>query len=452
MLLLDNGDRMLICLAVDYRTADVATRERFHVAEQRLGEMYPALLGGGVSELVVVSTCNRTELYAWTENSGQEALETAVEYLAGVWMPEPTHRHALLQAMNIRIGDDVGRHLLRLAAGLESQILGDGQILGQVRSSYRTACEMNTVGPMLHRLFEIGLRTGRRVQSDTNLSTGRNSVGAEAAAVALHRFGSLQHARCLVIGCGKTGTRAARQLAKLGAVDIVLMNRTIERAQELAESLRGRVAPIETLHLEAAFADVVIIATGAATHTLIADQLQQARVNVGNDMTPLLLLDLAMPRNIDPMTGHAHGVTLIDLDSLHQPIVAAAEARLSAVPDAERIVDHEMRWLRHWLATGAARLAIRSLHDALVDLCRREVAFVAGDNVAERTAERIVAKLLARPMNVFSDAIARGENVDDLALHMDKLFASTPRRGVPANFSAMPMTRDRASVLLPPNA
>ena len=138
MLLLDNGDRMLICLAVDYRTADVATRERFHVAEQRLGEMYPALLGGGVSELVVVSTCNRTELYAWTENSGQEALETAVEYLAGVWMPEPTHRHALLQAMNIRIGDDVGRHLLRLAAGLESQILGDGQILGQVRSSYRT--------------------------------------------------------------------------------------------------------------------------------------------------------------------------------------------------------------------------------------------------------------------------------------------------------------------------
>ncbi len=443
---------MLICLAVDYRSADVATRERFHVAEQRLGEMYGALLGGGVAELALVSTCNRTELYAWTATSGQAALETAVDHLTTVWMPEPLERHALLQTLNIRIGDEVGRHLLRLAAGLESQILGDGQILGQVRSSYRTACEMNTVGPMLHRLFEIGLRTGRRVQSDTSLSTGRNSIGAEAAAVALHRFGSLQHARVLVIGCGKTGTRAARQLAKLGAVDIVLMNRTIERAQELAESLRGRVAPIETLHLEAAFADVVVVATGAATHTLDAALLATARLNVGNDVAPLLLLDLAMPRNVDPRAGSMHGVTLIDLDSLHQPIIAAEEARRSAVPDAERIVDHEMRWLRHWLATGAARLAIRSLHDALVDLCRREVAFVAGDNVAERTAERIVAKLLARPMNVFSDAIARGENVDDLAVHLDQLFASTPRRGVPADFSAMPMTRERASAFVPPNS
>jgi len=443
---------MLICLAVDYRTADVATRERFHVAEQRLGEMYGALLGGGVGELALVSTCNRTELYVWTQTSGQEALEVAVEHLTSVWMPELEQRHALCGLLNVRIGDDVGRHLLRLAAGLESQVLGDGQILGQVRSSYRTACEMNTVGPMLHRLFEIALRTGRRVQSDTNLSTGRNSVGAEAAAVALHRFGSLQHARCLVVGCGKTGTRAARQLAKLGAVDIVLMNRTIERAQELAESLRGRVAPIESLHLEAAFADVVIVATGAATHTLIADQLHSARVTVGYDHAPVLLLDLAMPRNVDPQAGGIPGVTLVDLDSLHRPIVAAETARRSAVPDAERIVDHEMRWLRHWLATGAARLAIRSLHDALVDLCRKEVAFVAGDNVAERTAERIVAKLLARPMNVFSDAIARGENVDDLAVHLDQLFASTPRRGMPSDMSAMPMAHERASAFVPPNS
>ncbi|MBC7843869.1 MAG: glutamyl-tRNA reductase [Gemmatimonadaceae bacterium] len=443
---------MLICLAVDYRTADVSTRERFHVAEQRLGALYGALMGGGVCEVALVSTCNRTELYVWTESSGQAALETAVDHLTSVWMPDLLDRKALLQSLNIRIGDEVGRHLLRLAGGLESQILGDGQILGQVRSSYRTACEMNTVGPMLHRLFEIALRTGRRVQSDTNLSTGRNSIGAEAASVALQRFGSLQHARCLIIGCGKTGTRAARQLAKLGAVDIVLMNRTIERAQELSESLRGRVAPLDTLHVEAAFADVVIIATGSATHTLVAEQLHTARVNVGYDHAPLLLLDLAMPRNVDPRASALPGVTLIDLDSLHQPIVAAEAARLSAVPDAERIVDHEMRWLRHWLATGAARLAIRSLHDALVDLCRKEVAFVAGDNVADRTAERIVAKLLARPMNVFGDAIARGENVDDLAVHLDQLFANTPRRGVPADFSSMPMPHDVASAFVPPNA
>jgi glutamyl-tRNA reductase len=442
---------MLICLGVDYRSADVATRERFHLAEQRLGEMYRGLLGGGVCEMALVSTCNRTELYVWTVSSGQDALDSAVEHLTSVWMPELTERQLLMQTLKVRVGDDVGRHLLRLAAGLESQILGDGQILGQVRSSYRTACEMNTVGPMLHRLFEIALRTGRRVQSDTNLGTGRNSIGAEAATVALQRFGSLQHTRCLIIGCGKTGTRAARQLAKLGAVDIVLMNRTIERAQELADSLRGRVASMDALHVEAAMADVVIIATGSPTHTLHAAQLAEARTNVGHADEPLLLLDLAMPRNIDPRASTLPGITLVDLDSLHQPIVAAEAARRSAVPDAERIVDHEMRWLRHWLATGAARLAIRSLHDALVDLCRREVAFVAGDNVAERTAERIAAKLLARPMNVFSDAIARGENVDDLAIHLNQLFASTPRRGTSSEYSMLSVPDSNSGSAFPPS-
>ncbi|MCU0618381.1 MAG: glutamyl-tRNA reductase [Gemmatimonadaceae bacterium] len=429
---------MLICLAVDYRKADVATRERFHLAEQRMGEMYHRLMGGGVSELALVSTCNRTELYAWTEASGQDALERAVEHLASVWMPDPIERASLLTTLTLRIGDEVGRHLMRLAGGLESQILGDGQILGQVRSAYRTACEMDTVGPMLHRLFEIALRTGRRIQHETALSTGRNSVGAEAASVALRRFGSLEHARCVVVGCGKTGTRAARQLHKLGATDIVLINRTPQRAEELARSLKGRVAPIETLHAEAAMADVVIVATGAATYTVDATTLATARENVGTADAPLLLMDLALPRNVDPRSSAVTGITLVDLDSLHPPIVAAETARRSAVPSAERIVEAEMRWLRHWLATGAARLAIRSLHDALVDLCRREVAFVAGDGVAERTAQRIAAKLLARPMHVMSDAIARGENVDDLAEHLDQLFAAPPRRGVTAEHAVLP--------------
>jgi glutamyl-tRNA reductase len=442
---------MLICLSVDYRTADVATREQFHVAEQRLGEMYGALLGGGVRELALVSTCNRTEVYAWTDSASETAIANAIEHLTRVWMPRQRERELLIQTMRLRTGDEVGRHLLRLAAGLESQILGDGQILGQVRSSYRTACEMGTVGPLLHRLFEIALRTGRRVQSDTDLSTGRNSIGAEAASVALRRFGSLEHARCLVVGCGKTGTRAARQLAKLGARDIVLLNRTRDRADELAQSLRGRVAPMETVHGEAALADVVIVATGAPTHVVQSGVLATARTNVGTDHAPLLLLDLAMPRNIDPRAAALPGVTVVDLDTLHPPIAAAESARRSAVPNAERIVEHEMRWLRHWLATGAARLAIRSLHDALVDLCRREVAFVAGESVAERTAERIAAKLLARPMSAFNEAIARGDSVDDLAEHLDQLFASAPRRTTPSGMQAISLS-DGGSAIAPPTS
>lgn len=420
---------MLISLGIDHRYADVATRERFHIPEERVGRLYRAAPDGVLDAVALVSTCNRTELYAWTPSEDAVGVQRALHALAARWSPRPREREPLLSIARRRAGDEAVRHLLRVSAGLESQVLGDGQILGQVREAYRQASRAGLTASVLHRLFEIALRTGRRVQAETALSAGRNSIGAEAASLAARRFGDLSHVRAVVVGCGKTGERMARQLVKLGLRDLVLMNRSPERAHDLSARIGGRVAPIENVHAEVAMADVALVATAAEEPLVIAEPLEVARVACDTARWPLLLVDVALPRNVDPQAARIANVTLIDLDALHPPIVAAEASRRQAAPVAEGIVEQELRDFRRWLAETSARDAMRPLRDALEAVCRREVAFVAGEEAAERVASRVVAKLLSRPMISLRAAVERGETVHDLAHAIERLFEpQDPRR------------------------
>jgi glutamyl-tRNA reductase len=418
---------MLVSLAVDFRTADVATREQFHVGEPQLPALVRRLAAGLVREIALVFTCNRAELYAVIDSVDIDEIDEALTHLARRWMKgRSVGADALLAAAIRRYDADVVRHLVRVAGGLESQILGDGQILGQVKHAYRIASEADTIGPMLHRLFETALRAGKRVQTETPLTTGRHSIGAEAAAVAAQRFGTLAHARVVMVGCGKTGTRAARQVHKLGARDLVLLNRSLPKATELAQSLGGRPGTLESAHLEVAMADIAIVATASEEAVVFADALGVARRNCGADGQPLLLLDLGVPRNIDPNVVHLPGVALVDLDSLHAPIVAAEAQRERAVPEAERICQEETEQFLIWSRATPARDAIRPLREAIADVCRREVAFAAGDDVAQRATERIVAKLLAGPMTALRHALERGEPLDTHAMMLFDMFAPQP--------------------------
>lgn len=438
---------MLISVAVDFHSADVATRERFHLSEERVESLYGAPREEALEELALITTCNRTEVYAWVQAGGADSVEHFTQAIARRWMGSRKDARALLAVARRRSGIDVARHILRVAAGLESQVLGDGQILGQLKGAYRLANEKGAAGPVLHRLIETALRAGKRVANETSLSAGRNSIGAEAAAMALHRFGSLQHARVVVVGCGKTGERTARQLKKLGAQDVVLVNRTMSRAVELANIVGGRAAAWDTLHLEVAMADAAIVATGAQQPIVEAAQLAACRANCGTAGYPLLLLDLSVPRNIDPAVREMEGTTLVDLDQLHLPLVAAEEMRRGAVPVADQIVEEELAAFMEWSSVAAARAVIRPLHDALVEVARREVEFAAGDSaVAERTADRIVAKLLARPMAALKNAIKRGETLDDLMLTMDQLFAEQGVRATPASRAHVPAPATRDGV------
>lgn len=417
---------MLISIAVDFRHANVATRERFHLSEARIEKLYARELGGTVRELVCVATCNRSEIYAWTsahDPATPAAFDHAVTAIAKAWMGTKADARVLLSVAKRRAGLDVARRALRIAAGLDSQVVGDGQILGQLRESYRHAAAAGAAGSVLHRLFDTALRTGKRVQHETSLTAGRRSVGAEAAALAHARFGNLAHARVVVIGCGKTGQSVARQLHKLGARDIVCINRSPRRAETLAAEVGGRAAPYEAMHVEVAMADVAIAATAAAEPVVMHQQLRTARENCGTATYPLLLVDLAMPRNIDPALAGVPGVTLADLDALHIPVLAAEEMRKAAMPAADAIVEAELESFVEWVSAAAARDAIRPLAQALTEICRRELTFAAGDEVAAHATDRIVAKLLARPMSKLRTAIAHGEALHAFTMTLDSLFA-----------------------------
>ena len=437
---------MLISIAVDYKHANVATRERFHLSEARIAKLYSREVHHEVRELVCVSTCNRSEIYAWTTSSDPAtpaAFDHAVRAIARAWMGSKAEAQALLAAAKVRGGLDVARRALRIASGLDSQVMGDGQILGQLREAYRGAADEGAAGSVLHRLFDTALRTGKRVQHETSLTAGRRSVGAEAASVAHDRFGNLAHARVVVIGCGKTGQSTARQLMKLGARDIVCINRSTKRAETLAAEVGGRAAPYEAMHVEVAMADVAIAATAATEPVLMYQQLKTARENCGTATYPLLLLDLSMPRNIDPAMSGMPGVTLADLDALHLPVLAAEEMRKAAAPAAEAIVEAELESFVEWVSAAAARDAIRPLAEALTEICRRELTFAAGDAVAAHATDRIVAKLLARPMTKLRTAIAHGEALHAFTMTLDSLFAGPMPE--PARASATPAGARRRS-------
>jgi len=282
---------MLISMAVDFRHANVATRERFHLTDARIARLEAGNLHADVREVVCLATCNRSEIYAWTAShdpATPAAFDHAITAIARAWMGNKADAKALLSIAQRQAGLDVARRVLRIATGLDSQVMGDGQILGQIRECYRRASETGAAGSVLHRLFDTALRTGKRVQTETSLTGGRRSVGAEAAATARDRFGNLAHARLVVVGCGKTGQSVARQLNKLGARDVVCINRSSKRAQQLAAEVGGRAAPWEALHVEVAMADVAIAATGATDRSTYL-----ARPDLGRRFTEASRRDLA---------------------------------------------------------------------------------------------------------------------------------------------------------------
>jgi len=427
-------DAMLISLALDYHRADIATRERFHLDAMRTSELYAAPRDAGITELLMLSTCNRIELYGVASTGSADGVVEALTALSRRWMGDDPRVDELLATATHRVGEHAARHLLRVAAGLESMVLGDAQILGQVKASYRTATEAGGVGPVLHRLLGLALHTGKRIKHETGLLAGRHSVGAEAAALVAARLGQLAPLRCVIVGCGKTGQRAARQLVKLGAADIVCINRTPDRSQALAAELWGRAAPWDALHREIAQADVAIVATGAPTPPVRRGGLELNRRVAGTSKRPLLLVDLSMPRNIEPEAVGLPGVSLVDLDALQAPVHAAEASRRAAIPAAEQVVHEELELWRAWVAEAPARDAIRPLSEVLGDLCRREVGWVAGDAAAERAADRIVAKLLARPMAALRAEAEQGGDVDELAVALRRLFdpaVSPPQENVP---------------------
>ena len=413
---------MLIALGVDFRRAPLAVRGRLQLPDERVALAYRALRRRPPAQAVLLGTCNRTEIVAWLPGldpaTARRVLKLSVARLA----PDRAWADAFLARAQSRTGRRAAEHVLRVAAGLESRILGDAQILSQVRAAYQRAMAAGGLGPELHRLFQTALRVGRRVHAETGLLRAQPSAGRLAADLVARRLGCLAGRRVVVIGAGKTARAAARRLHALGAEGLEIVNRTPERAAALAREVGAASRPFAWRHEALASADAALVATASPTPIVLAQALDQARLASAARGRPLLLGDLSVPRNVEPAVSRLAGLTVVDLDQLapHEEVTAAALR--AEVPAAEGIVAEELEDFMAWLRSAPLRQAVSPLRQAVYDLCRREVAHVAGPEVADRVASRVAARLLASPLASLRAAWDRGDAIAPYAALLERLF------------------------------
>lgn len=356
----------ILLVGLNHKTAPLEIRERFAFPKEQTEAALPSLLES-LGEGAILSTCNRTEVYGVAEDpdgAGRQVmsfLESHSGSPAGIVSPY------LYQ----RTDADAARHLFRVASGLDSMIVGETQILGQVRDSLATASSAHTVQVPLVGLFHAAVRTGRRAREETDV--GRNALSISYAGVQLAErlLGSLRGLRVLLIGAGEAGQLVARALRTAGVADLALANRTLARGEELARSLGGSVVPFSDIGLVLSESDIVISATDASDFVISRDEIASAARGRKRD---LFIFDLAMPRDVDPKAGELEGVRLFNIDDLSAIAEENLEERKRAAKDAEAIVEQELSRFMGWWDTLETAPIVKNLRQQAEDIRQRELA------------------------------------------------------------------------------
>ncbi len=345
----------LAVAGVNHRTAPVEVRERFAFTEQTLpGELDRLRQRPGLREGLILSTCNRVEL-AFTIEDSEDAARCAEGFLTG--------GEELRPYLFLYEGREAMRHLFRVAASLDSMMLGEPQILGQLKKAYRTAKDRGAVGGLLDTVVTSAFNAAKRVRTETEI--GENAVSISYAAVELAReiFGSLSESKVLIVGAGKMSELAARHLHRSGAKHIYVTNRTYERAVEIAKVFHGWILDYSTFKQSLPHADIVITSSAASDFVLNVNDIQQAIRARRNK--PMFLIDIAVPRNIDPEVNKLENVFLYDVDDLQAVVQKNLSERKSAALQAEKIIEEEVSRLEDRLKAREVGPAIVSLQAGL---------------------------------------------------------------------------------------
>jgi glutamyl-tRNA reductase len=381
----------LRAVGVSHKTAPLAVRERFALGPGAAR----ALVAGG--ERLLLVTCNRTELYG-TEPG--EALAAGLLAAAGPDADE-TPLFQLADA-------EAARHLFSVAAGLDSMVVGEPQILGQVRRAMAAAREAGALGPVLDELARRALSLGRRIRRETDLGAGLPSIPKVAVAVARLALGAVTDRSLLVIGSGKLGDLTARTLQRAGASTIVVTNRTPEPAAALAAAIGGRAEPFHALEELLAAADIVITCTSSPEPVLTRERVESALARNGRGARPLVVVDIAVPRDVAADVRGVPGVRLFDLDDLRGWGSAAVPP--AAIAAAEALVERETREFQAWRAGRAAVPTIRALQERADAILETELERLAPAEAAAMRVfgRRLVAKLLHHPMRRLREGAGNG--------------------------------------------
>ena len=359
----------LVVLGLSHRTAPVGQREKAALHPDAAQSLVRSLVAHPeVAECATLSTCNRTEVYTVCEDAEAGAAATARELVASTRISAAELRCA----QYARYDDNAARHLFRVAAGLDSMVLGESEVQGQVRSAVERAEGDGTVGALLRGLFRHALAAGRRVRRETGIGRGATSLSSVAVDIALRAHPDLSRCRVLVIGAGRMAAATGSALQRHGASAVAVANRSPSAARALAAQLDGRAAGIDMLAEELAQADIVVSST-EAPHVIVHRE-QVARALASRPERPLALIDLAVPRDIDAHVSTLRGALLYDIDDLERAIEQGLGGRRRDVSCAERIVEGELARFRAWQSALAVTPTVASLHAHAEQIRRAELA------------------------------------------------------------------------------
>ena len=411
----------LLALGVSHKTAPVALRERLALPEGRAARILGDLTARPeIHEAVAISTCNRTELYLVVSDP-VEAESTALGVLTRQAEIRPTELLGHLYSLR---SSDAARHLFRVTAGLDSMILGEAEIQGQVKRAYELALVEGATGPILNRLFRGALAAGGRARDETGISRRGVSISSVAVELAQRTLGDLAERRVLVIGAGETAELVARALVARGVTTVFIANRRYDRAIGLAQRFGGRAVRFDELPTQLEAADIVVSATNSPHHIVERDDLSQVMRERGG--RPLLMIDIAVPRDVDPACREIPGVSLHDVDDVQQIVATNTGEREAEARRAEQILAAELERFEEWLSSLEVVPTIASLRERADEIVRRVLAENATrwESLSEADRERLeamAAAIASRLLHEPTLRIKRAAGEDDAYLYVNAL-------------------------------
>ena len=357
------GRTSLVCLGLSHATTPIALRERFSLPGSTLADFLTPR--NSVDEYAIISTCNRMEVYAVLPDGDEDPLLNLLENISGLG------REVFEGYLCHYEGLDVVRHLARVASGLDSLVIGESQILGQVIDAFEMARQQGTTGPALDAIFRSGIRAGKRARTESKISRNPVSISSVAVKLAQNALGDLQKVRVLIIGAGEMAGLAVESLQKRGVDEIVIINRTLESAQELAKRCNGRALSIEQLDLALANTDLVIASSGAPFIIVTLAMLRKAQI--AQREFPLVFIDIAVPRNISPEVTRLPNIRYYDIDALKSAQDEGRAGRESAIPKVEAIIAEELTSYQAWERQQFVAPLIASLYAKAESIRQTEI-------------------------------------------------------------------------------
>lgn len=413
----------IIVVGLSHKTASVDIREKVAFSPNSIEKPLHELVAlDGIVEGVIVSTCNRVEIYATTRD-----IAGGIARIRRFMADYHHLAHDLLEPhLYSYHGEEAIRHVFRVASSLDSMVVGEPQILGQIKTSYGYAAEYKSSGIILNRFLHKAFSVAKRVRTETKIASSAVSVSFAAVELARKIFGSLTDKTVLLIGAGEMCELAARHFLTNGAKGVMVTNRTFERAQKLADEFNGEALPFEELFLHLHKADIVLTSTGAPHAIITPPDLEE--VIKRRRMRPMFLIDIAVPRDIDPAVNEMDAVYLYDMDDLQQVVAANLEGRMQEADKAEAIIAEEIIQFYKWVGTLEVTPTIVALRNRFEELRKAELErTLAGWKDAPPDAEKrldaltsaFMNKLLHQPTMVLKKA-GQGNRND---LYLDALRA-----------------------------